>query len=312
MDIIRLDSQIKSLLNGDELQEYIYVTRPLIDKYLHYQSKPKSSNFFNKKKDNHLNSNEINPIFSEYISYAKHYTNIDYNNINIINIETNTKNKNKNNNNDIFICECGNTEFISPDEHILSCVFCGLDRENNRVSTSFKDIERINVSVKYKYSKHTYFRETINRYEGKQNKTISPEVFEAIISWSDKHHIQTKQLSKEQVFMALQETKNSIFYEDVNLIHSHFTGIPCNDISHVKHHLFGDFDKVIKVYETLNLDRVNSLNSQYILFQLLRRKGIVVSRNDIFLLKTREKMVEYDNIYKQICEILEWTFIPVA
>ena len=108
--------------------------------------------------------------------------------------------------------------------------------------------------------------------------------------------------------MALSETDHNLHYEDINLLHYQFTGIPCPDISHVRNEIFEDFDKVISIYETMDVDRINSLNGQYILYQLLRRRKVKVNENDFSMLKTRERLLEYDAIYSSICLKLEWNF----
>ena len=66
----------------------------------------------------------------------------------------------------------------------------------------------------------------------------------------------------------------------------------------------------MSVYDTLDVDRVNSLNSQYILYQLLRRRKIKVKEEDFGMLKTRDRLIDYDEIYSKICIVLEFSFIP--
>ena len=113
--------------------------------------------------------------------------------------------------------------------------------------------------------------------------------------------------------MFLFETNNSNYYEDINMIHTHFTGIPCPDISDIEYLLYEDFDKVVDAYESLeDIDRIHFLNGQYILYQLLRRRKIKVKESDFDILKTRERLVEHDEIYQKICMKLEWTFHPTV
>ena len=74
-----------------------------------------------------------------------------------------------------------------------------------------------------------------------------------------------------------------------------------------------DFDKVAGVYKTLtDIDRTNFLNGQYVLYQLLRRRGVSVRESDFDILKTRERLSEHDDIWMRICVVLEWTFRPTV
>ena len=50
-----------------------------------------------------------------------------------------------------------------------------------------------------------------------------------------------KVVYSESLFI-LFETNNSNYYEDINMIHTHFTGIPCPDISDIEHLLYEDFE----------------------------------------------------------------------
>ena len=78
--------------------------------------------------------------------------------------------------------------------------------------------------------------------------------------------------------------------------------------------LFKDFDLIEIAYKKLPPEyctRLNFLNNQYILLQLLRRYKYKISDCEFSLIKTIDKKIEHDEIYEQICNILEWKFEPV-
>ena len=59
------------------------------------------------------------------------------------------------------------------------------------IQTSFKDIDRVNLSQKYKYKKKVHFRDTVNQYQGKQNKKIEIELVKSWVSFTDKYGFNT-------------------------------------------------------------------------------------------------------------------------
>lgn len=307
-ELQKLEIKINDIETNTMFSEYVCVTQKIISEYMELLNVPKNVSFF-KKTNNHTENDDKKEILLEqFLEIAKNY-------IPIRNYKKETQKK--------IICEdCNNfTDFIYT-ENTITCENCGMEQNIYTIQTNFKDIDRVNLSQKYKYSKRVYFRETVNRFEGKQNKKINQQVYDDIEKWFEKHnlldrdqitfHERHSKITKEHMYMALSETGHNLHYEDINLLHNQFTGLPCPDISYIRNELFEDFDKVMSVYESIDVERVNSLNSQYILYQLLRRRKVKVNENDFGMLKTRDRLIDYDEIYQKICHILEWTFIPTV
>ena len=57
-------------------------------------------------------------------------------------------------------------------------------------------------------------------------------------------------------------------------------------------------------------DRVNFLNYYYTAYKLCELLGETQYLKDFPILKDREKRMEQDQIWKQICSDLDWEFIP--
>lgn len=299
-----LEQKIQDIEHHDRLAEYVCKSHRIIEEYRKMLEVPVSVSFIRKTRDDSQDARK-QQLLDEFLAIASEYIPI--------------KNWKRERINTIG-CECGNNTDFTYTENTITCEKCGIERNIYTIQTNFKDIDRVNLSQKYKYSKRVYFRDTINRYEGKQNRKIDRKVYDDLHDWFRKHnllvdsydlHTQHQRISKEHLYMALSETGHNLHYEDINLLHYQFTGIPCPDISNVREALFEDFDRVMEVYDSLNVDRINSLNSQYILYQLLRRRKVKINENDFGMLKTRDRLIEYDEIYQQICLKLEWTFIPI-
>ena len=308
-----LEQKIYDIENDISITEYICLSTPILDKFKKLIHIPMKVTFFNtshekNNTDNSILENKKHEILDEFYEIAKKY-------IPIKSYKKETSQK--------YICNCGNKTNYTEKQNKIICNECSHVHCVQSIQTSFKDIDRVNLSQKYKYKKKVHFRDTVNQYQGKQNKKIEPEIFKILenqflihnlINTESKNDYEKySNITKEHIYMFLFETNNSNYYEDINMIHTHFTGIPCPDISHIEHLLYEDFDRVVDAYETLeDIDRIHFLNGQYILYQLLRRRKFKVKESDFDILKTRERLVEHDVIYQKICMKLEWTFLPTV
>ena len=303
-DILQIDSYIKTLFKNNETleAEYICSTQDLINEYKELVKTPIKISFLKKREDNDKMEKNKKDIFDRYIELVKLFIQIP-----ICKEEIEHKLK----------CECGNNKEFRKNDTSIICEMCGKEFETHIIQTSFKDTDRINMSQKYKYKRKVHFRDAINQYQGKQNKKIPQSIFDTIDDEFKKHSLlieteddmykRHKNITKDHIYIFLNETGNNSYYEDINFIHRYFTGIACPDISDVETDLLNDFDKIVDVYDTLpNIDRVNFLNCQCVLYQLLRKRGKKVKESDFSILKSRERLIEHDLIYGQIAEILQF------
>jgi hypothetical protein len=185
-------------------------------------------------------------------------------------------------------------------------------------------------SGRYKYERRSHFRDTMNQFQGRQNKTFPPRLFRALEAEFEAHHLVRDDppppdatperrrhhryggVTKEHLLHFLSESKFSKYYEDINLLHAHYTGVPCPDISKYEAQLMDDFDRIEAVYARMNIDRENFLNANSTLYQLLRRRGYKCRGSDFSLLKTRDRIVTHDTIMQDIFRHLGWKFYPLV
>lgn len=219
-----------------------------------------------------------------------------------------------------FKCECMEPDLIE-NEHALACTRCGVEFGILDNQSSFKDIHRVNMSVKYKYERAAHFKDAVYQFQGKQNKRISKDVYNKIEQELVKYNmlvdskdpsIRYKNITRRNLLMFLEHTNYSRHYEDVNLIAKHY-GKEIPQIAHLERKLFEAFDQVLSVYEKLeNIQRSNFLNNQYVLYQLLRMMKYPCSKDQFNLIESKERLREHDDIFSQICKQLEWNFQAVA
>ena len=186
----------------------------------------------------------------------------------------------------------------------------------------YNDNNRINFNVKYKYEKKCHFRDTLNQFQGLQNKVIPNKVVEDLKDTIEKHGLSNEHESDlqkryarvdiEHIRLFLTETGHNKYYEDLQLIYSKITSKKCPDISRFEKQLYDDFDELVEAFLSLpDTNRKNFLNVHYVLRQLLKRRGYKVSENGLSHLKTPSRMREHDDIYQKCCEKLQWNFTPL-
>lgn len=321
-NIYHIDILIKKKIPPSRLEEYKCRTSKLVaiskskERYIvcDFFTSEDSDDGLSSSSDSETAVNSIIPDeyeknFREYIGIAKEYV--------TINIKSNKDSYSK--------CEeCENdieNAFVTVD-NVTTCLLCGKTEINLSSQNSFKDSERINLCQKYRYKKRVHFKDTLNQYQGKQTKKIPQKLFDdlefefkkiGVLLDSKNFHERHKNVNKKLINILLRDTKNNTFYEDINLIYSHFTGIALPDIFHIETSLYEDFDKIVEVYDSFtDINRKNFLNAQYILYQLLKKHGQQVNENDFDILKTSERLIMHDNIYWKICSKLNWSFTPLS
>lgn len=230
----------------------------------------------------------------------------------------------------VNICEDCNIDLNETNQSNLVCPDCGREypyfyQDGNNPSNHteqfcYKDLSRINTNIKYSYVRQTHFKDTIKQFQGKQNKYIQPSVYEVLkkafadVGLDEQVKGKFTKITKDHIKMFLQENSLYKYYEDINLIYSELTGIPCPNISDYEKVLIEDFDSLVVAYDTVissnseRYNRSNFLNSYYILYQLLKRRGYHCKESDFPLIKTIDRKIEHDEIYEECCKLLGWFY----
>ena len=111
--------------------------------------------------------------------------------------------------------------------------------------------------------------------------------------------------------MFLKELNYSNHYENINLIHYVMTGVKPPDIRHVEEQLFDDFNLLTELYSTMtHIKRKSFINSQHVLYQLLRRHKFPCNKDDFIVLKTTDRKCFHDLITRELFETLGWNHEP--
>ena len=310
--IVELEKYIYNIESNELENFYIMETTDILQEYKDEISKSFSVSFMGKTK---LNNVQKNNIINKYINIAKHYKS---------DLQINVTSKSKKN-----ICNnCKNkTDFDINDNNYI-CIECGNVISFVDNQSSYKDNERVNISQKYTYDRKIHFRDCMNQFQGKQNSTINDKIYDELIEQFDLHRllvdsdnpkIRFKNITKDHIYLFLKETDNTKHYEDTVLIYYKLTGNKPPDISTLEPQLLEDFDTLTNLYDIkckrdpdffdkIGTERKNFINTQYVLYQLLKRHKYTCKKSDFNILKTMDRQSYHDDICKELFEELHWNF----
>lgn len=304
-----LEKEIEDLENNKYLNFYLTETSELLSEYKEILKIPITLSFIGKP---NKDDKDKKRIITEYIKIACKYIDLD---ININNVNKKEK----------IICDnCSNTkEFDIIDNNIYICKLCNSQQIIFKQISSYKDIDRVNITAKYTYARNIHFRDCINQYQGKQNCTIEDKVYKQLEDEFRKHYllvdsqikeVKFKNITKEHIMMFLKTLKYTKHYENVNLIHYNLTGVKPDDIGYLEDQLMFDFDILTELYDKKfkHLTRKNFINTQYVLYQLLMRHKHPCKKENFTILKTFEREVFHDEIVRELFEELDWNFTPTT
>ena len=303
----RLNEKISDIKNSYKYNFYIMESASLLEQYRRILESPMRMSFIGKPVKN---SKEKQKVIDEYMEIARKYVEIK--------VEVAQK-KNR------ITCEnCPNKrDFDIVEGDIYICALCSAQQVVLKHVSSYKDIDRVNISSRYTYDRKIHFRDCINQYQGKQNSTILEKVYEDLENQFELHHllegdkdsprqVRFKNITKEHIAIFLKELEYTKHYENINLIHYNLTGVKPDDISHLEDILLDDFDALTELYDKLfkNIDRKNFINTQYVLYQLLSRHKHPCVKEDFTILKTIDRKTFHDDICKVLFEQLGFNLNP--
>lgn len=316
--------EIESMQDSDQFNFYLIQAIPILDEYKKLQ-KNQNKIYFMGTENVKMDHTDRDQLVKNYFHLIQRYFPNEYGfngwdkiRLNLEMTDTNTPKSIKNK---CQICNIDCDNFIIFENHLV-CENCGYVSTTTHSTVSYKDIERVNISSKYTYDRRSHFRDCINQFQGKQNASIPKSVYESLIQQFVSHgivpenyqslpkEVAFKDLTKEQIILFLKEIKQTKHYEDIVLIYHELTKKPTPDISYLENVLLQDFDILLETYDKKykNSERKNFINTQYVLFQLLRRHRYPCKKEDFNMLKTVDRKYFHDTICSELFQELGWSF----
>ena len=301
-----LENYVHGLSTNENYHFYIMETVPFIEKYKEILKTPIKVSFMGKIVKNDKDKREL---IDNYLEAASKYVDIEL--------------ENKSKTQKVICPNCSNKkEFDIVDVNSYICTKSYARQTVMKLNSSYTDIDRVNISSKYTYDRKVHFRDCINQYQGKQNSTIQQKIYDDLEVQFRQHHLlhdediskedKFRDITKNHVLIFLKELGYSKHYENVHLIHYNFTCIKPDDISYLEEQLLDDFDILTELYDKRfkHINRKNFINTQYVLFQLLRRHRHSCKKEEFIILKTIDRKFFHDEICKELFEELGWNHSP--
>lgn len=294
--------KIRQLRNAKK--EYFLNNSKLIFEYFETKqnipndrSKPKLvESFFNINKDENKEKLATNSIVNTYLS------NVDERFISLDNYIYNKE--------QCVYCRVG--EMIPIDyEGIMVCnkcfkhVACLFDQEK----PSYKEPPK-EVSF-YAYQRINHFREILAQFQAKETTQIPPKLIDDLKRQITKERIELKNLTNDMTKTMLKKLGYNKYYEHIPYIKDKLGIKPPVMPQNIEEKLCSLFLEIQRPYAMVCPDdRTNFLNYHYTIYKLCE----ILKQNQYLqyfpMLKDREKRIEQDEIWKNICKELDWKFVP--
>ena len=289
-----------------ELVLYSMRTEDILMEYRELLSSAGARSFITLEPNNKdITSSKSSELISRYLCIAQEYIEID-------NLQYHPEK--------LRCPACQGVEFKMDDENsTYICTYCFTEIDVLDDTPSFKDTDRVNMSSRYTYTKRGHFVDAMKRFQGTQNTDPQKikNVVDILLVEMERHNLKKnsdnrkEQVTKDHLYMFLYENKLSGYYDDINLLYHIITGEPCPNISEYEDTLLDLFEKQEDAYRQVqDPDRINSLNVNYKLYKLLQKVGYPCKKDDFYILKTKNKEDEHDEVLRRAWEdILRWEWI---
>ncbi len=290
-----LEEKIYNINNQTEMLEYLYNSMEFIssceEENLEKINGSDNVNDF-------LTTKEINKNGEKYDNYmSKCHGKKKFNN---------TKNN--------LVCKfCKNNLILDITEGYAICYNCGTTENYSHATVNDWNVtENYDFIKPYTYKRTNHFREWINQIQGQEGTTIPNEVIQQIKTELIKERIKDKNLvNYNKIKEILKKLKLNKYYEHIPNIINKITNIkPLILSEEIKEKLTDMFNQIQEPFEKhCPKNRKNFLSYSYTLYKFFQ----ILDETDYLiyfpLLKSRDKLFEQENIWKNICKELNWKFI---
>ena len=215
---------------------------------------------------------------------------------------------------DALICENCNTDMLYDEQAAqVSCTECGLCRDyQDPRDTSYR--EGVCIVTPYAYKRINHFKEWLAQIQAKESTEIPRGILMDIQAELKKERIHDKKdVTHEKIRKYLKKLRHNKYYEHIPAILNRITGEKAPKFSsEIEERLVSMFSQIQEPFQKhckiIAPKRKNFLSYSY----TLRQMCIVLGREDLAqnfaLLKSREKNFVQDQIWKAICQDVDWPF----
>jgi hypothetical protein len=309
LDLCDSLTELRKKINAIKKKEKEYLLNNSSYVFDYFENKKKIADCVNKTtlldKFFKINTEDIelnNELGKERKNIQTYMTNVDDSFLDINNFVIQTE-----------ICNfCNKGEMIAVDyEGIMICNFCSnsvkylVENEKPSYKEPPKEV------CFYAYKRINHFREILAQFQAKETTQIPDEVIENIIQQIKKERIDLSQMTNKRTKEILKKLGYNKYYEHIPFIKDKLGIKPPIMSSELENMLCNLFMDIQGPYAKFCPDdRVNFLNYYYTVYKLCELLNQHHFLPYFPMLKDREKRIEQDEIWKNICEELGWEYIP--
>ena len=281
-----------------EMSQYIIQCMPYLELYTDELKKEVSTNnVFNCKETSGLQRKDI---FNDYLIDVEKLNNIDRP------IEKKRE-----------VCPtCPESNvFHFTDTSDLVCDNCGaiLATLISEELTYREEQETSEKIVNYSYKRENHFNELLSQFQAQETTTIPPEVIEQLRNELKKIKVKVlSEITYARIRTLLKKLKLNKYYEHVPYITNIISGVkPPSMPQELEERLRIMFKDIQKPFDdNCPSERKNFLSYSYVLYKFCELLSEDKYLKYFPLLKSKEKLYQQDVIWKKICEVLHWEYIP--
>lgn len=208
---------------------------------------------------------------------------------------------------------CDRELIVNHTDGMVTCTECGYSEYRIIESTkpTFKD--QIQETTYFCYKRINHFNETLNQIQAKESTDIPSEVIAAIKLELNKNRVvDLSKLSVSRMKGILKKLKLNKYYEHIPHIINKLNGLPPPELTPGMEDKLREMFKLIQdpFVKVCPKERKNFLSYNFVLHKMCQLLGLDQFLLCFPLLKSREKLSVQDTIWKGICKILSWEFIP--
>lgn len=210
---------------------------------------------------------------------------------------------------------CGRLCSDWQNEGIQVCTHCGTQHDILTVADmpSYKDSHREKHNFNYRRINH--FTEIMNQMLARQTTDIPEDIMHKVLLELKKQRVTNlAALTREDIRSILRKIGHDDYYDHAFLILSRLTGkrtppLPPHVVESLSN-LFNEAQSLWFVHKPEH--RSNFIGYNYVFYKLFELLELDDFKQYCPLLKTRDKLVEYDVVWRKICNDLEWEFVPTV
>jgi predicted RNA-binding Zn-ribbon protein involved in translation (DUF1610 family) len=196
------------------------------------------------------------------------------------------------------ILDCGESAYICPECGEMEIIIIDEDRQIKEYSP---------------YKRLNHFREWLNQFQAKESTEISDEVCIDIIKEINRNRIfDLADLNRDRMQCILKKLGYNHLYEHIPYIINKLSNLPPPKIDSVIESRFLKMFMMIQdpweLYKPKG--RKNFLSYSYILYKFCELLELDDLLEFFPLLKSPQKLMEQDEVWKKFCKYLKWEFYP--